>query len=1012
MTKPIIKIGQGIGQGIGEIFNLREDDNQHGDENDQASAAPEADFRMSLEGTLWCRKGKTKGWKRRLIVLKLEHEGIFECYKVSKEGPSQILKDVYSQLHRQASVGSTIRHSGSQTLQLRLGRHTPWIARDIPNDPSTFVIEIPTDNLQVLSSLVYDADQHAFLGSMHTDSFDEVFDGDFNTVGDQTTHSAEMDCSPLDVSDRPNMTLSSKTKLERDFKSAQKKQVPLRLYFNCPRSGNEKALWLRGFSKVDRLGEALDKRNFFGKIAQIGMSTSRIRRDVFADFTRDARQLEIGVLSPSYKPLKNPGMPNIEEHIERREFMVYPTYCYPHVWMTQSELLEECNLPSTAMHDLRIDSMMNNEIGTLRVEVLQCFGLPKLDRNSESDAVCYLVCGSYAFATDVIPNNAHPIWPRKSRRGCIFPVFHGYARLFIGVFDDDIGPRDDVVGRIVIDLSRLRPSSRYDVTIPLRTSAQVYSVRPRGAIRLRFQLDWKSERAALISYLPKSLKIPKASAPDTSTTVMCVDPTAFRNIAITVHGVHLPGKFSYKHFRATMKEVTLSRKMIMQIARSTVKETMTWTHPAISFFVYCSWMHCIWLNSFGLVPAYVMSFLMLHLLRNYARYGIDGPATRGFVPPTWEEMFRAVATDQKRSIRPICMTPRDPAGAFRNPLLANGDEPFSDASNVETHVPWGKRLFRFVGFLEEDRALARMSPNERHFEFPFSNGSIYPPLNVRESMAKKPYKLKENEDSRLAKPPRKERTRSGHKGRVDSDSLDVDGDSAEDDYDMLFETEISGSLDETVDDNFMESGDDSPLIFQNSTVLIRDQDIDFVHDNGGKKFTEDLEDMRENMHRLTWHLFNYKTHIIKNPDALFFGQGKKSARGKDTKRELEKLLSLGAFSSSNIILSRAAPYVAPLLGAALSFLGVFRSAFNVFTWRDPFMSFWVSLFGLIVTIVLFLFPWRLFLLVTGCIVVGPQVRHRVMLLDHLTCLATNHFLSYRTGSTFKYTENDGARTTQ
>ncbi|KAI2511283.1 Protein kinase C conserved region 2 [Fragilaria crotonensis] len=818
VAKPIIKLSQGIGQGIGEIFNLQDDDNHHGDEHDgdehDEVAAPEEDCRMSLEGTLWCRKGKTKSWKRRLVVLKLEQEGIFECYKVLNYGRSRMLKDVYSQLHRQASVGSIIRDSGSQTLQLLLGRDTPWIARDIPNDPSTFVIEIPTDNLQVLNSLIFEGSQQAFLGSIQTESFDEGPDGDITTGDDQATQSAQMDASLLDISDRPNMTLSSRTKLERDFKSAQKKQVPLRLYFNCPRSGNEKALWLRGFAKVDRLGEPWDKRNFFGKIAQIGMATSRIRRDVFADFTRDARQLEIGVLSPSYKPLKNPTMPNIEEHIERREFMVYPTYCYPHVWMTQSELLEECNLPSTTMHDLRIDSMMGKEIGTLRVEVLQCFGLPKLDRNSESDAVCYLVCGSYAFATDVIPNNAHPIWPRKSRRGCLFPVFHGYARLFVGVFDDDVGPRDDVAGRVVIDLSRLRPTSR-----------------------------------------------------------------------------------------------------------------------------------------------------------NYVRYGIDGPGCRGFVPPTWEEMLRAVVTDQKHSIRPISMTLTDDAGAHRNPLLADGDDPVYDVNRVETHVPWGKQLFRFIGFLEEDRVLARIPQHERHLEFPFSNGTVYPPLSVRESMAKKPHKSRENDEFRPIRSLCRDRLSRVHKDRGEYDSLEFDGDTAEtDDDDILLDTEISRSVDENLD-NSTELDPAAPLP---STILIPDQDIDFVHDSGGKKFTDDLEDMRENMHRLTWHVFNYKTHIVKHPESVFFGQGKKAARGKDTKREIEKLLNLGSYSSSNMIVSRAAPYVAPLLGAALSFLGVFRTAFNVFTWRDPFMSFWVSVFGLLVTIILFYFPWRLFLLVTGCIVVGPQ----------------------------------------
>lgn len=971
LTKPIVKVGQGIGQGIGEIFNLQDSDDQ--DLSDKsADGVPEEDLRMSLEGTLWCRKGRTHAWKPRLVVLKFENDGSFECYKVSNEGPSKLLKDVYSQLHRQASVGSIIRQTGSQKLQLRLGRDTPWVARDIANDPSIFVIEIPTDDPQVIRDLTVDGDNRSFLDSMHTDSFDQEIDVDHNTIDDGFDHSVDIDMDlPLPaIPERPIMTLNSKAKLEKDFKHAERKHVPLRLYFKCPRKGNEKTLWLRGFAKVDRLGVSWDKRNIFGKIAKIGMATSRIRKDIFAEFTRDARHLEMGMLSPIYKPLKNPPMPIINEHIERREFLVYPTYCYPHVWMTQSELLEECNLPSTTIHDLRIESMKDKEIGTLCVEVLQCFGLPKLDRNSESDAVCYFVCGSYAFATDVITSNAHPIWPRKSRRGCLFPVFHGYARLFVGVFDDDNGHRDDMAGRIVIDLSRLRPSSRYDVTIPLRASAHVYSRRPRGAIRLRFQLDWKSERAALTSYLPTTLKIPKATAPDTGTTVVCTDPEAFRNIVLTVHGSHLPGKFSYKHFRATMKEITFSRKMAMLTVRTTLQETMMWVHPAISLFVFCSWMHCIWLNSFGLVPAYLMSFLMLHLFRNYVLYGIDGPASRGFVPPTWEEMLHAVVTDQNRSIKPLTMAPRDREVLFRNPLLVDDDEVSPLTNTIDTHTPRGKWLFRLLGFLETEKVLANMPPNDRHLEFPFADGKIYAPFSVREAMVKKPRRMKEDDDihRRAHVQVTRKIIQTDHEGDDTNSETDLDAN----EEDIFMNLEISPSNDGTLDEDT--EMDEIPFKDHPSTALIPDQDIDFVHDNGGKKVTDDLEDMRENMHRLTWHLFNLRTHVIKHADTAFFGHARKPTKKKDTKREIEKLLNLGTYSSSNMLISRAAPYMAPLLGAALSFLAVFRSMFNVFTWRDPFLSFWVSVFGLFVTLILFFFPWRLFLFAAGCIVAGPQVR--------------------------------------
>jgi C2 domain len=374
---------------------------------------------------------------------------------------------------------------------------------------------------------------------------------------------------PVDESERS----ASQDELRLSISQARRRGKPFRIYFCCKKGRHEKSLWLEAFSRLGRLSTQVQhKKSLLGSLFTSPFAVqSRRRATVSYALARDVRQLElhddhVSEASPvstalsRYNNRRNPANVDIlvrgrdSSHNKDKEYRVHPTYAYPHRWMTVKEMSDEMILPSETYHTLRHPNCTKREVGSLKVEVLQCLGLPKLDRTSMTDAIVYLVCGEYAFATDVIPNRANPMWLRKSRRACTFPIFHAFARLYVGVFDDDRKRvKDEFAGRVVIDLARLRPRSTYDVTLPLRLSTHVYSRRRRGAIRLRFSLTWHTERDALLSYIPSRIRIPlpQNSRPNLDVVVLCSDQKAFRNIAITVHGTNLPGKFTFQQMRGT-----------------------------------------------------------------------------------------------------------------------------------------------------------------------------------------------------------------------------------------------------------------------------------------------------------------------------------------------------------------------------------------------------------------------------------------------------------------------------
>lgn len=94
-------------------------------------------------------------------------------------------------------------------------------------------------------------------------------------------------------------------------------------------------------------------------------------------------------------------------------FRVFPDHSYPNTHFTRKQLRKHMNAPSAYFHDLRKPKSLkmhsDKELGRLRLEVLQCFGLPTTSLVREVSAYAVAVMGSAAFQTDIIPNVANPM---------------------------------------------------------------------------------------------------------------------------------------------------------------------------------------------------------------------------------------------------------------------------------------------------------------------------------------------------------------------------------------------------------------------------------------------------------------------------------------------------------------------------------------------------------------------------------------------------------------------------
>mmetsp|Transcript_14471 Transcript_14471/g.41075 ORF Transcript_14471/g.41075 Transcript_14471/m.41075 type:complete len:1015 (+) Transcript_14471:281-3325(+) len=601
----------------------------------------------------------------------------------------------------------------------------------------------------------------------------------------------------------------------------------------------------------------------------------------------------------------------------------------------------------------------DGRIGALKVEVLGCVGLAR----AKPDVVVYLVVGDCAFATDMISGFRSPMWPNVSKRSAVFPLHHAYARLFVGVFDvrqKKASEADAFCGRIAIDVPPLRPDTEYDITFPLRNSSFIYDRRPRGVIRLRFSLHWFSERAVLLSYMRRP-KNPLAFSKQAKKqpTIPCGDPKTFRNVAVTVHGVDFPGKYTRAAFRATMREFNLYQQNLRFLFKVTIMDCILYENPLMSLYLFSTCMYCVWQNSVRMVPPIFVGWIIFLFVENYLTYCITASGHLGYRPLTILEMFKGALRDgsnRKSNFNPIMVRKR-----------------------AKTQS-------------EETRDIELIN----HREFPFSERFEYHKFSAAEAIAPSPTAKKKGQKGGGGNDMKTTRRLSIYVAPVEEKEEDSDDSDVSDD-----ESEL-GDRD---DDNMMDQGDDGYNDLD-SDAEVEEEGMDAGKgrllgtgkasatrrirvgppqnsDTSGKKQPPQVHLARVEhlMHRASKNIsvemvFFPPPHIQQQLGA---GHGNSkvplsdviSAKEKQNYDEFDRMLGFRA-RNPNPIIRITSSFLGPLMRIIRIFIYATRISFNLSTWTDPYLSFWVLTFLSTVCFILLIFPWRTFFFLATVILLGPQ----------------------------------------
>jgi hypothetical protein len=432
----------------------------------------------------------------------------------------------------------------------------------------------------------------------------------------------------------------------------------------------------------------------------------------------------------------------------KKKFRVRPYHCFNEpLQLTEEEIYADSTQPSVFYESLKSylhpstkaktncqvpeavrevfgTPSYDGRIGALRAEVLGCVSLDR----QKPDVCVYMVSGDTAFSTDIIHGYRSPMWPSESKRAAVFPLHHAYTSLYVGVFDvkSRKNKENDVFcGRAMIDVATLRPNTEYDITLPLRHSTFAYDRKKRGVIRVRFSLHWFTERGAVLSYFKSPASLLRTSPLIAgSPTIPCADPKTFRNVAYTVYGSDLPGKYSKTAFRATVREFNLYQVNARFLVRTFVLDAILYGKPYLSMYLFIGGLYIVWMEAVRLVPPYMLTYLLILYVENYYHYVVNTDYNEGYRQLTILEVFYG-----------LIFNAMDGPVRYFQPVMV--DKKAKKRGNQRNQG--GRNLRRTPSLKGMDKMDAATPDDEAapmdHREFPFSEGNAYPKFSVEDSLA-------------------------------------------------------------------------------------------------------------------------------------------------------------------------------------------------------------------------------------------------------------------------------------